>query len=277
VEAVPAVAAVANAPVLPASVPASAPVEVQDAPAQEIREPAPALQMLKPNCSAEELLQFLQKRTEGSSMLHITLLDCTRILSFDGKTAVLAVDCRDKFGFSHLSRPNSITLMKELAREFCGSDIQIRVETAEFGPKADDANGGSAEQKPPAAQVVPVPVSRSGDSQTRQAGPTNSTGSSASGAQANRLAAPAEVSSPAVAAMQSNRLAADAQAIESAEEPERVIYMSPELREKTTREIKGEAFRNFLENQPELKELVEKAKEVFRVDDSQFSFRAKSY
>jgi hypothetical protein len=219
--------------------------EVREAPAvQPVAKPVPARIETAPGntaaCTAEELLAYLQQRTEGSSMLHITLLDCTRIQSFDGKVAVLAVDCRDKFGHTHLNRPQSMAQMKELAREFCGSDIQIRVETAEFKGAA------VAEAHETAGQAAPEP-----SGPVRPIGPIN------------------QATEPAVTPVKSTVIAED--------EPKQVIYMSPELREKTMREVKGEALRKFLDTQPELKDLVEKVKQVFKVEDSSFTFRAPSF
>ena len=59
-------------------------------------------------------------------------------------------------------------------------------------------------------------------------------------------------------------------------EPERTIHISRELREKTMQVIAGDALKQFLETRADLKELVDKIYDVFRIDDSQIAFRART-
>ncbi|MGI8905167.1 MAG: DNA polymerase III subunit gamma/tau [Candidatus Sumerlaeaceae bacterium] len=235
-----------SVPERPANLEAARVQEVREAPAAPVAA-SKAPRTDGSSCSANELLTYLQQRTEGSSMLHITLLDCTRIQYFDGKTAVLSVDSRDKFGFTHLNRPQNMALIKQFAQELCGQEINFRVETADFGASA-------GERSEIAAAPVAFSVAEASIVQMRPSMPVAPT-------------------TPNVEPVSSSASVVAGEEIE----PAQTIYMSPELREKAVREIKGEAFRKFLENQPDLRELVQNVKDVFKIEDSSFSFRAKSF
>lgn len=197
------------------------------------------------SCTAQELMTYLLQRTEGT-MMNITLTDCTRVLKFDGRTMVLGVDARNTLGLQQLNRPQALSQLRELARELCGSDVLFRVETGDFKESESE----------PAEPQVSQPVS---EKRTSPQLPNTVLDKAAAEAPKDK-----EIEAASIEQLQK-------------EEPAQRVYMSPELREKTMREYKGDQLRKFLEGRPELKDLVEKVKEVFNVEDAQFSFRARSF
>jgi hypothetical protein len=63
----------------------------------------------------------------------------------------------------------------------------------------------------------------------------------------------------------------------AAEEEEQVeIYYSPEVREMSKRSFSGRALLEIAEKHAELKELIEKVKDVFKVDENRITFNARA-
>lgn len=204
--------------------------------------------------SPSQLLKCLQDQTAArNQLLHITLLDFARVTSFDGRSATIAVG--DPFGLAHLSRPQNQAILREIAKEACGCEILIKLESVQFTAEEQAAHRAEV-QAQAAAPPAPTPVVQAAPTGTQPAEPAPATAAVEPARPPGQASAPVAPGAP------------------SAIEPsEYSVYVSPELRRKSVKEVKGDAFRTLLENQVELKELVEKVKDAFGVSDSQFHYR----
>jgi DNA polymerase III subunit gamma/tau len=208
-------------------------------------EPAPAVsdQVISPEpnpgISAEEFLGQLRERTvaRNNHYLHITLLE-TCIVSLSETTAVLGINPADRFTFDHLNRPQNQSTLRELAREITGRDLTIRTQfhtvQAGAGPMPAAVSSVAHPSPPPSGSVAQVKESE--------------------GTDAAAAASPAMMTG-------------------GGPEPESLINYSQELIEATAVVLKGDALKQFLEKHADVKEVFQKVKDAFKVDDSQITYR----
>lgn len=230
----------------PAVAPAPVPAP-QAAPAQPTPAPVPIAQaetLTTSSASApvasispEEFMCGLREKTVNrSSYLHLTLLDSV-VLEISGNTILLGVNAADKLGHGLLAKAQNQEILREVCREIAGRDMIIKVQLVAGMPKAAQP---IIDPVAPAATSAPAPVLS---------------------AQLAVTAIPA-VSAPA--------------AVPVEEEHEMEIYYSPEIRKLSERVYKGSALRDFVEKHADLKEVMDKLKETFKLEDSQITFRARA-
>ncbi|MBX7245819.1 MAG: DNA polymerase III subunit gamma/tau [Candidatus Sumerlaeaceae bacterium] len=186
--------------------------------------------------SADEFMAQLRERTvQHNHYLHITLLEA-RIISFDGSHAVLGVNPSDRFTFDHLNRPANQETLRTVARDIAGRDVTIRMQFLNVEVPA-------SEPRVVAAAVAAAPP----------------------------VAAPPPVVSQPALVSPVTPVPLEEQSFDVVEDEE--VYYSPELRKEMEKPVSGKAMAQLLEKNEELREIVDVLKKVFKVEDSQFSYR----
>ncbi len=191
--------------------------------------------------SADGIVTALRNRLkQDASMLSMSFEKVVSGHRLDGRTLVLELNAGLQMACAQLMRPHPTAQLTALLKEVGGENLSLRFESVETNtPPPAPANPDPAQAKP-ASAPAPEPSPP----------PANTTDASIA-------------TTPA---------ASDASPPDEATDRELKIYYPEEIREKTMIELKAAEFQKLLTVDEKLKELVEKTREVFGVDDSRMKF-----
>ncbi len=185
--------------------------------------------------NADSMAETLIARTEKESpMLYNALKKALSRHEFDGRVITLFINSAQKMQKDLLTRPQSIAVLTTTVKELFGSDIIVRLQVEDVAPVEP--------------QLTPEPTA----SQTDASVPVSF------------------VVPPPGTTMRSNASEQDSPVVE--EETALKIYYPEEIRDKTMLELKDAEFEKVLSTDSTLKDLVEKTKQVFGVDDNAIKF-----
>lgn len=207
--------------------------------------PAPA--QVNSTAGPADIHRILCQSTEAVPelySLHMTLRDA-QVLAFDDKRLVLAFAPADRFGYVLLGRPENQKIVCNIVHEATGRHVALSTEIL----SATQAQEEHETQSTSAVPAVSCAVPPSGPAVAHAALP-----------QAGQ--APEE---------EPHAPAAD----ENVPDAEPDIYYPPEIWEHTRKDLKGDALMRFLEKHQDVKEVFHNVKEVFKLEDSQVTFRAR--
>lgn len=214
---------------------------------------APAAEVLSStvaNFSGDQILKALQKKTdEVNHILHITLIDFASVGGYDGFVLQLDIDESDKFGIAQLNRPQSLESLVILARQITGTDIKITWKTV------------SGKRPSSLSQNNPQDYKPEDKSKNTITSPVNS----------------------APVARESRPLSTENQGFSDEENGEYEVneigdfeptfYYTDDARQKMMQTVSSEAWEKILNSRTDLMQIVEKAKQVFKLDEKSFRFR----
>lgn len=197
------------------------------------------------NLSADHLLNRLRTKTdETNHILHVTLVDFTSAVSYDGKVLSLEIDETDKFGVAQFNRPGSFDSLKKLAAEIVGFEIQISWKAVSKTGRAEpqDSEKLTISRAEVAPALQPIPTSK-----------------------------PKSVFQNEPAFLESS----DGEIVEEFEENEYnpTFYYNDDARQKMMQTVPEESFQKILNSRADLMQIVENAKKVFKLDDKSFRFK----
>lgn len=219
--------------------------------------PAPAMTQAPPEQAtaavgdAAKMMRALAARLQVESaglFMALEKVHCGE--SFDGRMLSLYIAPAPKFSASQLLRSTTSELLAGIVKSLFGEGISCRVSVREDLP----LSGGAGADSPVAAPVQQVDAGASA--------PQTDSSSDALSVTESPV-----VESPLVAIEEiETQLSAD-------NDDERLtVYYPEEIREKAMRELKSSEFQELLSTDSKLKELVDKVKTVFGIDDKSLRF-----
>jgi len=172
---------------------------------------------------------------EESTMLALSFEPALTGQRFDGNTLTLIINGAEKLAVSQITRPQSSAIIARIAQRVFARAINVKFEVQE-GVESS-LRSVSLEAVTPAKTYGPVQASQN-----------------------------------AAQSKKSEALIQGADELDNGEQSDLKIYYPDEIREKTMVEVKASEFETLMNSDSNLRDLVEKTKEVFGIDKSRVKY-----